>query len=364
MKTQIARLMDEKEDYKKLGLVPQEILKKEDGLRTSGKLGEYEWWYFDAKLEGGYSLVIIFYSQPVTAFTLGFAPCVSLSLTGNGYEVLEEVSFPIKDCFFSKEGCDIKIGNNTFKGDLKNYTIHFENEKVKCDVLLEGLAQSYRHKTGQILFGKNKYFAWLPSVPEGKVSTEIQIEGKKLSLLGSGYHDHNWGNTGMFWLMHHWYWGRARVGSYQVISSFITAGKKYNYQHFPIFVIYENGERLGCDIDAITYQQLDKKFDPITKKHYHKTLVYDYNDKNCHFRVTYRAEDIIETFVVDQGYGSKRAKASKGLIWFIKKVGLAPSYIRMVGNITLEKFEGNRVIETLCENGIWEQMYFGLDEDV
>ena len=244
----------------------------EDGLRTSGKFGEYEWWYFDVKLDGGYSLVIIFYSQPVTAASPGFVPCVSLSLTGNEYEMLEEVSFKLKDCHFSKDGCDVKIGNNTFKGDLKNYTIHFENDRVNCDVTLEGLAQSYRHHTGEIFFGESKYFAWLPSVPEGKVTADITVDGKKLALNGSGYHDHNWGNIGMFWLMHHWYWGRAKVGEY-------------------------------------------------------------------HFRITYSAEDIIETFVVDQGYGSARAKASKALIWFVKKMKLAPSYIRMVGTITLERFE-------------------------
>lgn len=364
MKKYIARLADTDADYKRLGLMPDRIMQKEDGLRTSGKFGEYEWWYFDAKLEGGYSLVIIFYSQPVTAATLGYAPCVSFSLTGNGYEILEEVSFPIDKCFFSTDCCDIRIGNNTFKGNLQNYTIHFENEKITCDVTLEGLAESYRHKTGQIFFKEKKYFAWLPSVPEGKVKADITIDGEELSLTGSGYHDHNWGNTGMFWLMHHWYWGRAKVGEYQVISSYITAKKKYDYAHFPIFVIYKNGEMLGCDIDAITYTQKDAEFDPATKKHYHKTLIYDYNDGTHHFRVTYSAEDIIETFVVEQGYGSARAKASKFLIWFVKKMKLSPSYIRMVGTITLEVFEGDRVVETLAENGIWEQMYFGLDEDV
>lgn len=364
MSYKIARLGMRDEDYLKLGLKKDVIAQWEDGLRTRGRFGEYEWWYFDAKLEGGYSLVIIFYSQPVTAATLGFEPCVSFSLTGNGYELLEEVSFKLCDCRFSGDCCDIKIGNNTFMGDLKNYTIHFENDRVSCDVRLEGLAESYRHHTGQIFFGERKYFAWLPSVPEGRVTADITVDGKKLALTGSGYHDHNWGNIGMFWLMHHWYWGRAKVGEYQVISSYITAKESYGYEHFPIFVIYKNGKKLGCDIDAITYEQRDAEFDPKTQKHYHKTLVYDYNDGKSHFRVTYSAEDIIETFVVEEGYGSARAKASKFLIWFVKKMKLAPSYIRMVGTITLERFEGEKVVERISENGIWEQMYFGLDKDV
>lgn len=364
MSRKIARLGMSDADYARLGLKRGEIAQWEDGLRTSGKFGEYEWWYFDAKLEGGYSLVIIFYSQPVTAATFGFSPCVSFSLTGNGYEMLEEVSVKLKDCHFSRDRCDIKIGNNTFQGDLKNYMIHFENDRVSCDVALEGLAESYRHHTGQIFFNEKKYFAWLPSVPEGKVSADITVDGKRLSLTGSGYHDHNWGNTGMFWLMHHWYWGRAKVGDYQVISSYITAKEEYGYQHFPIFVIYKRGEMLGCDINAITYGQRDAAFDPVTKKHYHKTLVYDYHDGTRHFRVTYSAEDIIETFVVDQGYGSARAKASRLMIWFVKKMRLSPSYIRMVGTVTLECFEDGQVVETISENGIWEQMYFGLDADV
>ena len=364
MKKKTARLADKAEDYQRLGISPDKISQREDGIHTSGRFGEYEWWYFDAKLEGGYSLVIIFYSQPVTAATRGFAPCVSFSLTGGGYEILEEVSAPISNAFFSKDGCDVRVGKSTIKGDLHNYVIHFENDSINCDVTLEGLAESYRHKTGQIFFNEKKYFAWLPSVPEGKVRADMTVKGEILSLRGSGYHDHNWGNIGMFWLMHHWYWGRAKVGDYQVISSYITAKEKYGYEHFPIFVIYKNGEKLGCEIDAISYEQRDEEFDPITKKHYHKTLIYDYDDGRYHFRVTYSAENIIETFVVDQGYGSARAKASKALIWFVKKMKLAPSYIRMTGTVTLERFEGDAVVETVSENGIWEQMYFGLDEDV
>ncbi len=364
MKKKIARLGDTPADYEQLGLLPHVIQQKEDALHTSGKLGEYEWWYFDAKLEGGYSLVIIFYSQPVTAATAGYAPCVSFSLTGPNCEVFEEVSAPLKNTRFSRKRCYVKIGRSTMIGNLKDYAIHFENDNVRCDVSLEGLAKSYRHKTGQIFFGDKHYFAWLPAVPEGQVTADITVNGKKLALTGSGYHDHNWGNIGMFWLMHHWYWGRAKIGDYQVISSYITAKEEYGYEHFPIFVIYKNGERLGCSIDAITYEQRDATFDPITKKHYHKTLVYDYNDGKHHFRVTYQAEDIIETFVVDQGYGSARAKASKAMIWFVKKMKLAPSYLRMTGTVTLERFEADIPVETVSEKGIWEQMYFGLDKDV
>lgn len=70
------------------------------------------------------------------------------------------------------------------------------------------------------------------------------------------------------------------------------------------------GLRKAIKDDIIKIQRV-KNFDPITQKHYHKNLVYDYNDGNHHFCVTYSAEDIIETFVVDEGYGYARAKAGR-----------------------------------------------------
>lgn len=38
--------------------------------------------------------------------------------------------------------------------------------------------------------------------------------------------------------------------------------------------------------------------------------------------------------------------------------------IARLGTITVERFDGEQVVECLSENGIWEQMHFGLDEDV
>ena len=37
------------------------VQKWEDGLRTSGKNGELEWWYFDAKFNDGSLFVCYFY---------------------------------------------------------------------------------------------------------------------------------------------------------------------------------------------------------------------------------------------------------------------------------------------------------------
>ena len=358
-----ARLAGLPMDYQKLG-IKKEIALWEDGHRTGGKFGEYEWWYFDGKMDDGSSLVIVFYSQPVTAADFSYAPSMTFSVTRNGKLIADSGAFKIGDCSFDREKCCVKLGKSFFEGDLQNYRIHYETEKVQADVTLTASTAPWRPETGHILFDEKKYFAWLPSVPEGKVEATVTIDGETQTFTGTGYHDHNWGNIGMFWVMHHWYWGRAKIGDYQVISSYITAREKYGYEHFPIFLIAKNGVKLGDDPKYLTYTQEEPDFDPVTKKHYHKKLVYDYNDGTQHYRVTYRAKEIIEYFTVADSKTSVQAKASPALLWIVKQAKLDPSYIRMVGTVTLERFAGEETVEHIEAPGLWEQMYFGLDEDV
>jgi len=41
------------QDYTALGIAPQPIARREDGMRTTGEKDTYEWWYFDTHLDDG-----------------------------------------------------------------------------------------------------------------------------------------------------------------------------------------------------------------------------------------------------------------------------------------------------------------------
>jgi hypothetical protein len=58
------RLADRPADYKRLGIVPVEIAEFEDGQRIGTEKGHYEWWYFDAHLDNGATVVVVFYTKP------------------------------------------------------------------------------------------------------------------------------------------------------------------------------------------------------------------------------------------------------------------------------------------------------------
>ena len=176
----------------------------EDGLRTEEKSGNYEWWYFDSKYPDGSSLVIVFFTKHVTSFGKKFRPYVSLDYVNpDGREV--HTVFTSEDYSFSREKCNVRIGDCYIRGDLKHYDIYFRNDEAECSISMDGSVPSWRPESGHIYFGKKDFFAWLPSVPEGVVKGTLTTKNKTISLAGTGYHDHNWGNKLMILLMNDWY---------------------------------------------------------------------------------------------------------------------------------------------------------------
>lgn len=329
----------------------------EDGLRTQAKKGSYEWWYFDSKFADGSSLVIVFFTKPVTSMAKEFKPYVTLNyINPNGKEIRTE--FVSSQYAFSKECCDVQIGDCYIKGDLSHYDIYFKNEEVECKLTLDASVPSWRPDSGHLYFGKKDFFAWLPSVPEGKVDGVLKTNDGEIELCGTGYHDHNWGNKLMLFLMNDWYWGRAKIGNYVVVSSYIYANKKDGYAATPVFMLAKDGEILTGDaFKYLHYEEKDFVKDSYTKRYVAKTLVYDYNDKesNVHYRITYKkGDEEVERHIM-------RDIVGKPLAAIFYLLGFRGSYHRMGGVAMLERFDGDEVVESIQAPAMWEQMCFKPD---
>ena len=176
-----------------------------------------------------------------------------------------------------------------------------------------------------------------------------------LHLEGSGYHDHNWGNISMLKLMHHWYWGRARIGEYKVISSWITAEKKYGYKEFDVFMLAKGGEILGDNANhTLRFLPSDEYIDDHTGKPVFSKVVYEYKTPAGEdYRITYsRRNDISRQNFIDLLPSVVRLMA--------KLIGFEGSYLRFEGSATVERIENGTVVESVTEDSaVWELMYFG-----
>ncbi len=328
----------------------------EDGLRTDGSPGTYEWWYFDAHLSDGSTLVIVFYTKPITENDGPLAPAVQVDLTRpDGTKTSASLAFEPGQFSSSTQQCDVRIGPNSFVGDLHQYHLVVKLPQISADLTLTGEVPSWRPKAGHIAFGAHdeKYFAWLPSVPQGRVEGTLTHDGHTEAVTGSGYHDHNWGNASILELMHDWYWGRARLNDYSVIASFITAEAAYGHTTFPIFMLAKGERVIADDASKVRFTATDVHVDGLTGKPVASKLVYDYLDAPTHYRVTFtRHQDIVRSQLIESLHGLKRVAA--GLI------GFDAAYLRFTGEVKLEVLDGETVLQSE-HNGeaVWELMYLG-----
>jgi hypothetical protein len=347
-----ARFADTPEDFARLAIEPRRIQGFEDGMRTDGGPGGYEWWYFDSHLHDGSSLVIVFYTKPQLDPGGALAPFASLELNRPGRpKLLLETHVSASAFSARRDRCDVRIGENTFRGDLHHYDIHFAHDGVAADVTLTGQVPSWRPTSGYMCFGEH-FFAWLPSVPQGDVSVDLNTRGHKEHLQGVGYHDHNWGDASMAKLINHWYWGRAQAGDYSIVSSYIVAERAYGNAELPIFMLAKAGRIIADDPRKVTFHLEGEHTDQQSGKPVADVVVYEYEDGPDRYRVSYRrASTIADEELITKVSGFKHLLA--------RLARFDGAYLRFTGDVRLERFLDGRLVEDVSDPGIWEMMYFG-----
>jgi hypothetical protein len=350
------RIADRPDDYRRLGIDPVEIRPFEDGQRIEPAPGAYEWWYFDAHLDDGAKLVVVFYTKPLMAPGVVLAPMITINLDFPDGRSIVKTLHAAPDAFSaSRDGCDVRIGDNRFTGDLHRYRITASIEEVSVDVEMVGEIRPWRPKSGHIYFGAERgehLFAWLPSVPQGRVTATYRVGAQERRTTGIGYHDHNWGDVQMPQLMHNWYWGRAKVGPYTVIASYITATEAHGFEPLTIFLLAKDGRIVVDDAAKVSFSMDGVRTDAVTGKPVADITRYEYRDGEERIVVTFRREKtVLQRRFTDLAPWWKRLAA--------KLAGINPAYLRFTGQVTLQRFDGAEAVETIEQEALWELMYFG-----
>ena len=212
----------------------------EDGARTDDSKNQFEWWYFDAELDDGSLVVAYFYKVHFLKdqYFIGF------NYTSPEKEDFFRLKyFKKNEVSFQSDSCSVSMNQNSFSGNLESYNITIDPNDFDgfgFDLSLQSLVSPYRPQDGVIRAGSD-YFAWLAAVPNGNVNGTIIVDGQEKKIKGSGYHDHNWGNTPLQKLFKSWTWFRGKAGPYTVILAELNATKSRGGFDIPIlFVADEN----------------------------------------------------------------------------------------------------------------------------
>lgn len=352
------RRADDNADYARLGIDRKAIARWEDGQRESTDPGHFEWWYFDAHLDDGATIVVVFNTKPTSSPGAKLTPLVTINLTLPDGRIVDKVYRARPEEFAaSKDGCDVRIGANRFVGDLHRYRIAASIEDVSVDIELTGEVPPWRPKSGHVYFAKargqpEKLFAWLPSVPQGRVTIDYRVGDARMKGTGIGYHDHNWGDAPMGKLLHDWYWARAKVGPYSVITSYVTAQKDYGYAVQTVYFMAKDGAVVADDERKVTFATNRVSVDQKTGKPVADVTRYTYADGAVRYVVTFERErTIFRQVLADKLPLLKRLVA--------KLAGLDAAYLRFSGRATVERFDGDQLVERFSDPAIWELMYLG-----
>jgi hypothetical protein len=340
-------------DYERLSLKRDSYESWEDSMRTNGGKGSYEWWYFDAQLNDGSKMVIVFYTKPMTDVNKPIKPYATLNIDYADGTKMERY-LPSDDFFASNETCEVRIGRCFLRGNLTEYKIHMEDDHgFNLEATFLSSSQSWRPETGHFYFGDERNtFSWFVAIPKGKTTVRYSVNGTQKESTGVCYHDHNWGNKGLHKLVNHWYWSRSDFGPYTVIACQIVPEKKYGLEPINVIYVAKNGEIITADASKMEFHKNKPVMGMIVKKPVSDDVMFKYADNGLSIELRLkRKTNILETYLIQQ-------EPKRKLIKLL--TGFNGGYFRITGEARLE-IRQNDVPDIVCENdhAIWELMFFG-----
>ena len=239
-----ARLMDQPEDFKRLGINPEKVETWEDGRRTRTEEVGSEVWYFDGTMDNGTKFMVDYRPKSMDGMSKTVdSPHVNIYVKSpEGKEFRDDIVYPAGEGIFRREQCDTKVGPHWCRGDFKHYDLHFEPvHGVGLDLHYDALTDPFRQGTSLLAFGDNDEFYHTDlAVPKNQVSGCLFYDGEWHEVRGLGYHDHQWMNTMHFALYHHWLWGRMYTDLYTIYIYDFVAARQYGYKQLPMFGLMDN----------------------------------------------------------------------------------------------------------------------------
>ena len=251
---------------------------KDDALHIDvGAKNQFEWWYFDANLEGGYTLVAFFYAAyPNPGLDLGKISVELTLLRPDGTKTQKLIKYKKEHFFASTEEPHVTIGQNTMKATytddgFSTYEIFLEDEDLMFDLTYKGQVKGWMPGDGYSHFTNLGYFAWCVPLPRASVTGHIRDGDKTLEVSGVGYHDHNWLDFSFSSIIEFWMWGRVYSENYSVAYAFIQCNEKVD-RHAVHVLMCAKGSDVFLSTGDYEFTQEDFEYSEVAGHSYPRSI--------------------------------------------------------------------------------------------
>ena len=244
---------------------------EEDGDHYCSEREFFEWWYFDAALANGYTLVAVLHSSLYN--TVDHKPTVDLRVYApDGRRWLGIGRFGREVITSSRERCDVCIADCHAHGDGSRYELRLRQGEIEAELAFQGSVPGWKPGTGYLFRDQSsgRFFRWAVPLPRARVTGWLRVGGERFTVTGEGYHDHNWGNVYLPAAFSRWTWGRVLAGEWTLIFGDVV-GRGARPVHVTPFMLARDGEIL-LETDHLLIREEEPAREPCTGARYFRHL--------------------------------------------------------------------------------------------
>ncbi len=284
--------------------VSKPLAPEEDGVHIDiRRKGTYEWWYFDAHMETGQTIVVFFYAANPNPGAGGKPGIEIVLLRPDGRKTQMFVPCSKSDFIASRTGADVKIGGSYLKaqqspGELPVYEVHVKEEGLGCHLTFKAEVNGWKPGTGISQFGKMGTFAWVVPFARASVEGTIVDGDRILQVRGVGYHDHNWLDFPFQKVIDYWMWGRIYSQHYTVSYAFIQCNGKVR-NHAVKVLMMADGREVILSTGEFEFAKENYEYYPKAKHSYPRRITISVPNElkvGLGVRKILEGQDMLENF--------------------------------------------------------------------
>jgi len=304
--------------------------------------GIYEWWYFDAHLDSGHTLVVFFHASNPNPGLEGKTGMEMILLRPDGVRVQKFIPYPKSSFTAARDKPEVTIGQNTLRmqqreGELPVYEIKVKGSGLGCHLTYRAQVNGWKPGNGLSHFGSLGFFGWVIPFPRASVEGTITDGDYTFQVKGIGYHDHNWLNFPFATIIEYWMWGRVYSEHFTLSYAYIQCNEKVN-RHTVKALMLAEGKEVILSTGEYDFLKEDFEFNPKAKYKYPKQVTINapgYLKATLKMKRILEAQDMLASF--------------NPVLRFLAKniLHLQPGYFRLLSRFELDVTrDGKAVKET------------------